>query len=44
MVPAAVPKSTALVAVKSVPVMVTVVPPAMGPDIGLRLVTEGGAS
>ncbi len=31
---AVVPKSTAVAPVKSVPVMVTVVPPAVGPEVG----------
>ncbi len=36
-----VPKSTAVAPVKSVPVMVTVVPPAVGPALGLTAVTVG---
>ncbi len=35
------PKSTALAALKPVPVMVTEVPPATGPAIGLTAVTVG---
>ena len=35
------PKSTAVTAVKPVPVMVTAVPPASGPAAGLTLVTVG---
>jgi hypothetical protein len=35
------PKFTAVVPVKPVPVMVTVVPPATGPDAGTTLVTVG---
>ncbi len=37
------PKSTAVAPVKSVPVMVTVVPPAVGPAVGLTAVTVGAA-
>ena len=37
------PKSTAVAPVKFVPVMVTVVPPAAGPLVGLKAVTVGGA-
>ena len=37
------PKSTAVAPVKFVPVMVTVVPPAAGPFVGLKAVTVGGA-
>ena len=43
-VPAVVPKSTVLapeVVEKPVPVMVTVVPPAVDPEVGLILVTVG---
>jgi len=36
------PKSTALTPVKLVPVMVTVVPPVVGPEEGLTPVTVGG--
>ena len=40
--PAAVPpKLTAVAPVNPVPVIVTLVPPAVGPDAGLTLVTEG---
>ena len=35
------PKLTVLPAVKSLPVMVTVPPPAVGPDTGLTAVTVG---
>ncbi len=35
------PKSTAVAPVKPVPVMVTVVPPAVGPAVGLTAVTVG---
>ena len=38
------PKSTAVVPVKSVPVIVTDVAPSAGPDVGLRPVTVGAAS
>ena len=38
------PKLTALAPVKSVPVMVTTVPPAVGPEAGLTPVTVGGAA
>ena len=38
------PKLTAVAPVKSVPVIVTLVPPAAGPDDGLTLVTAGGAA
>jgi hypothetical protein len=41
-VAAVAPKLTALTPVKLVPVMVTGVPPAVGPDIGLTPVTVGG--
>ena len=41
-VPGVTPKSTAVAPVKLVPVTVTVVPPAMGPPVGLPLVTLGG--
>ena len=37
------PNSTALAPVKLVPVMVTLVPPAVGPAAGFRAVTVGGA-
>jgi hypothetical protein len=36
------PNLTAVASVKSVPVIVTVVPPAVGPEFGLTLVTVGG--
>ena len=42
-VAAVVPKSTAVAPVKPVPVIVTEVPPAVGPVVGLRLVTAGAA-
>ena len=42
-VPGVVPKSTAVAPVKPVPVIVTRVPPAAGPLVGLRPVTEGRA-
>ena len=35
------PNFTALAPVKFVPVTVTVVPPALGPEVGLTLVTVG---
>ena len=38
------PKLTALAPEKLVPVMVTVVPPASGPAMGLTAVTVGAAS
>ncbi len=38
------PKVTAVAPVKLVPVMVTAVPPAVGPLLGLTLVTVGGAT
>ncbi len=40
---AVVPKSTAVAPVKPIPVIVTVVPPAAGPDAGLRPVTASAA-
>ena len=40
-VAAFVPKSTTVAPVKLVPVIVTEVPPAAGPLVGLRLVTAG---
>ena len=40
-VAAAVPKSTAVAPVKLMPVIVTGVPPAAEPMVGLRLVTTG---
>ncbi len=43
-VAAVVPKSTAVAPVKSVPVIVTSVPPAVGPLVGLRPVTAGAAA
>ena len=36
-----VPKSTAVAPVKAVPVIVTVMPPATGPELGLIEVTAG---
>ena len=39
-----VPKSTAVAPVKPVPVIVTNVPPAAGPLVGLRPVTVGAAT
>ena len=39
-----VPKATAVAPVKPVPVMVTVVPPAAGPEVGLSEVTVGAAT
>src|SRR5205823_4114885 len=41
---AAVPKVTAVAFVKFVPVMLTVVPPAVGPDVGLMPLTVGAAA
>ena len=38
-----VPNSTAVAPVRFVPVIVTVVPPAVGPDVGLTPVTVGAA-
>src|SRR5262249_21666310 len=38
------PKETAPAPVKPVPVMITDVPPAVEPDVGLRLVTAGVAA
>ena len=38
-----VPKSTTVAPVRSVPVIVTVVPPVTGPSVGLMLVTVGAA-
>jgi hypothetical protein len=35
------PKVTAVAPVKPVPLIVTVVPPVVGPDVGLTLVTDG---
>ena len=43
-VAAVVPKSTAVAPVKLVPVIVTRVPPAAGPLVGLRPVTTGAAA
>jgi len=40
-VPVLLPNFTAVTVVKFVPVMVTVVPPAVGPDVGLTLLTVG---
>ena len=42
--PALVPKCTAVAPVKAVPVTVTVVPPAVGPEVGLTPVTVGAAA
>ena len=39
-----VPNLTAVAPVKPVPVMVTVVPPAVGPVVGLTEVTVGAAT
>ena len=44
LVAAVVPKSTAVAPVKPVPVIVTKVPPAAGPLVGLRPVTVGAAT
>src|SRR5579864_9300098 len=41
-VPAVVPNLTTVAPVKPVPVMVTGVPPVVGPVLGLTLVTVGG--
>ncbi len=38
------PKCTAVAAVKFVPVMTTLVPPAAGPNVGARLVMVGGGT
>ena len=35
------PKLTPVAPVKPVPLIVTVVPPVVGPDVGLTLVTDG---
>ena len=43
-VAASVPKCTAVAPVKAVPVMVTEVPPAVGPEVGLTPVTVGAAA
>ena len=43
-VAAVVPKLTAVAPVKSVPVMVTEVPPAVGPTVGLTPVTVGAGA
>src|SRR6478735_5284050 len=43
-VAAVAPKSTAVAPVKPVPVIVTEVPPAVGPEFGLTLVTVGAAT
>ena len=43
-VAALVPKSTAVAPVKPVPVTVTLVPPAVGPAVGLSPVTVGAAA
>ena len=43
-VAAVVPKSTAVAPVKFVPVIVTLVPPAGGPAVGLTAVTVGRAA
>ena len=42
-VPAVVPKVTAVVPVRLVPLMATGVPPTAGPDIGVMEVTVGAA-
>jgi hypothetical protein len=42
-VPAAVPNLTAVAPVKLIPEMVTLVPPAAGPDFGDTEVTQGAA-
>jgi len=44
LVAAVVPNLTAVVPVKFVPVIATSVPPASGPDVGLRPVTVGAAA
>jgi len=44
LVAAVVPNSTDVAPVKLVPVMVTLVPPAAGPDVGDTLVTVGAAT
>ena len=41
LVAATVPKTTLVAPVKLVPVMVTVVPPAVGPEVGEMAVTVG---
>ena len=41
-VPAVAPKSPRVAPVKLVPVTVTEVPPAVGPELGLTVVTVGG--
>jgi hypothetical protein len=41
LVAAVVPNVTAVAVVKSVPVIVTDVPPVVGPDVGVTLVTVG---
>ena len=38
------PNLTSVAPVKLVPVMVTLVPPAVGPEFGLTLVTVGAAA
>ena len=38
------PKSTAVAPVRLVPVMVTEVPPAVGPEVGLTPVTVGAGT
>ena len=43
-VAAVAPKVTAVAAVRLVPVMTTVVPPAVGPAVGEMLVTVGAAT
>ena len=43
-VAAVLPKSTAVALARFVPVIVTVVPPAKGPAVGLTLVTAGAAT
>ena len=43
-VAAVAPKVTAVVPLKLVPVMVTLVPPPVGPLVGLKAVTVGAAT
>ena len=43
-VPTPVPKRTAVAPVKFVPLMVTSVPPAVGPEAGETFVTVGGTT
>ena len=44
LVAATAPKTTLVAPVKLVPVMVTVVPPVVGPELGEMEVTVGGAA